>query len=149
MKKPALKKARLTSIALRHLTIRPRFENEVRNKLSGITTDQNLVNQIIDNLKQNKFLDDKSLALSTAHYLLEEKNKGPLYIKHKLHHLGVDKDLISIALESISPIKQRQTIKNIINKRFKNKNQIIRLLNSRGFSWQQIYPFIDEIAQIE
>jgi regulatory protein len=150
MKKPILKKTNLFRVAINYLSFRPRFENEVRTKLLSKTDDLTLINQIIEELKQNRFLDDKSLVESLVTRLLKEKSKGPIFINHKLKRLGVSADLINQTLSKIATKdNQKRAIRKIIDKHFKNKNQIIRLLGSRGFSWDQISPFIDEIKQIE
>lgn len=150
MKKQTSKKINLRKVALNYLSFRPRSETEVRSKLLSKTNNLALIDQIIKELKQNRFIDDKSLAESFATRLLKEKSKGPIFIRHKLQRLGIDADLINqTVLEIVTKDDQKQAIRKIIDKHFKNKNQIIRLLGSRGFSWDQISPFIDEIKQIE
>lgn len=150
MKEPKSKENNLKRIAISYLSFRPRFENEVRTKLLTKTDDLVLVDQVIKDLKQSRFIDDLSLAESFANRLLKEKSKGPIFIHYKLQRLGVSPDLINQTLLKIATENdQKIAIRKIISKHFKNKNQIIRLLGSRGFSWDQISPFIDEIKQIE
>ncbi len=150
-------KATLQQAAIRFLSYRPRFRAEVENHLLKKGGESTLINQIIARLEDSKFINDEKLLEGYIRHRLQERGKGPLWIKTNLLHLGLDRTAIDRALKEHAPAElQLAIIKKIISKisqdghpDLKTKARIYRLLASRGFSFDQIKKAFDALGQKE
>ncbi|HXX62182.1 MAG TPA: RecX family transcriptional regulator, partial [Bacteroidota bacterium] len=86
------------SAALRLLSVRPRAEREMRDRLREKEFSAKAITEAIDSLKAAKLLDDAQFAEAYIRNALALKPTGPLLLKKKLLHLGVDSKLIKAAL---------------------------------------------------
>lgn len=145
----------LLSYALRLLNIRERFSGELEKKLYQKAEDLKiddpvaLIDQIIQDLKKDKFLNDQKLFASFINYQLTEKVRGPLHIKQSLIRRGVSRSDAEAAIKTnYDPHKERQALKKYLGKHSKSmdpraKNRLIRRLLSRGFSYASLKGLFD------
>ena len=151
----------LKSIAIRYLSFRPRFKSEVIKRLQSkaselqLSNSDALINQIISWLEEAKFLDDEKLLESFIRHRQQERSKGTVWIKAKLHQIGLPSSTIDTAIKKYSSNDAQQTaIHKIIHKLsqghkpdLKTKAKIYRHLIGRGFSYSQIKKVFDATFQ--
>ena len=131
---------KLTKIALKFLSFRPRLTLEIKNRLLKETKNQTLIDEIIARLTQDKFLNDKIFISDFINYQIK-KYQGPFVIKMKLKRLGADPFLVDRMIKDIFPDEtQIDLIRNLISKKsrqlkidFKAKAKLFRFLLGRGF----------------
>jgi len=145
----------LLSYALRLLNVRERFSGEIEKKLYKkaedlkIADSVTLIDQIILDLKKDKFLDDQKLLSSFISYQLTQKVRGPLFIKQSLIRRGVSRSDAEAGIKSYyDPTKERLTLKQYLNRHAKSldsraKNRIIRRLLGRGFGYASLRGLFD------
>lgn len=76
---------------LKYILYKKRSENEVRTKFSN-TMDENLLEDIIEYLKEAKYIDDKAYIEKTVKNYIELKNLSIKEIKYKLMSKGLSKE---------------------------------------------------------
>lgn len=154
--------AKLRDRAFKLLAIRPRSEQELRDRLSSISIKEetnitSLVEKIIEQLRQAELIDDRKF----AEWLIESRKgknpKGSYGIKHELSSFGIDDQTIESLLNSnYSPDIEQQQIEKIIEKKWKTihetdrrkiKKKLVDFLLRRGFSFTRIYPVVDEFLR--
>lgn len=148
--------------ALKLLSIRPRSEKELRERLTGIFQKKHIpsdiiVEQVITHLKDIKFLDDRSFAEWWVRSRKGYKPKGKIIIRQELLRHGIDRDSIDIVLNTLYSAEEEQEQASLLAmKRMKVlKTQPRRILQkrlydfllSRGFSHAVIRKTIDEILK--
>ena len=124
-------------LALKLLTRREHAISELRDKLLRKTEQPELVPEIIQELIQKKYLDDKRFTESYTR-MLASKGYGLLRIKRALKEKGI--------AEFTNLNLHHADIKEVYNKKFKNlgssdlreKAKQIRYLQYRGFSFEEI-----------
>lgn len=156
-------KAALESTAIRYLSYRPRFKAEVINRLArkakdlGLTESFTLINQIVDSLEKSGFLDDRKNLESYIRVRLQEKFKGPYWIKPHLLHLGLSKFDVENALrEYASRPVQLEVLRRFLDRKghgktldLKEKAKFFRSLLSRGFGRDLIAHIFDQNRHLE
>lgn len=159
---------KLYNKALRFLSYRPRSEKEVRENLSKKSRksrkveqiDEEIINQVIDKLKQQRFLNDEEF----ARWWIEQRTKfsprGLRLIKIELRQKGISDELIELGTKNQELGKEDDLTlaKDLVRKklpRYKNleKKEICQKLGAflarRGFDWDIIKQSIDEVIREE
>src|SRR5579872_3889228 len=80
--------------ALKFLTIRPRSEKEIRDYLQKQKANEQLVDVILNKLKEQKFLNDEEFARLWVRSRTEFKPKGWHLIQLELKQKGISQDII-------------------------------------------------------
>ena len=149
-------RTRLLSYALRLLNLRERFAGEIEKKLYKkaeelkIDDQVALIDQIISDLKKDKFLDDQKLLASFVNYQLVEKVRGPLYIKQQLLRRGVSRADSEAGIRTYyDPKKESQALKKYLSRHQKTNDpkervRLIRRLLGRGFSYNSLKDKFDQ-----
>jgi len=141
-----LTKNSLFHLAVNFLSSRFRLEAEIKKKLYfeyqrlKQTPDNDLIASVIQELRQQKFVDDYRFISHYIDYHLNQKQKGPLLIRQQLLRLGADPVQISkILTEIATPDSQALAISKLVCKRkqsiddYAGKARLMRFLISRGF----------------
>ena len=76
---------------LKYILYKKRSENEVRNKFSAMM-DENLLEDIIEYLKQAKYIDDKEYIRKAVNNFIALKNLSIKELKYKLMSKGLNKN---------------------------------------------------------
>lgn len=76
---------------LKYVLYKKRSENEIRNKFSS-TIEENLLDDIIEYLKEAKYIDDEAYIDKTINNFILLKNLSIKEIKYKLLAKGIDKN---------------------------------------------------------
>lgn len=137
--------------ATSYLALRARSEKEVENFLIKKDFNPNIIPAVINRLKDLKFLNDEEYARSFTRTRQEYKGKSKYFIKYELKQKGVAENLIDkISNESQDDlitakdfiIRKKRIFSKLSKKEFKEK--MIRLLSSRGFSFDIIQKALKE-----
>jgi regulatory protein len=129
--------------AYRLLAIRDRTEQEIRASLAGegITAPQ-VVDEIINSLKRQGYLDDRRLASSYIRYTMEHRPSGPHLMRRKLKEAGVEESVIEDEIASaLSSGYEARTAERLARDRLRGESDRKRgarrvhgFLSRRGFS---------------
>ncbi len=143
--------------AFRYLDRRQHSISELRIKLKQKGYETELINQVLDDLKQKNYLDDTKF----AEMFVEEKIKLKLWSEQKLRSelikRGINSEIISdvlrnkiseedklnnaliIASKKYDTLRNRNVDKDVI------KRKLITFLNSRGYNYDVIKEVCEEL----
>ena len=133
---------------LKYILYKKRSENEVRTKFSG-TVDENLLEDIIEYLKQAKYIDDKEYIRKTVNNFMALKNLSIKELKYKLMSKGLSKnDIDDYIYENKEELEEYEikSISNIIYKKSSSMEQeeIKQYLLKKGYKLENINRGIEE-----
>ena len=133
---------------LKYILYKKRSENEVRTKFSG-TIDENLLEDIIEYLKQAKYIDDKEYIRKTVNNFVALKNLSIKELKYKLLSKGLNKNDIEDYIYDNKEELEEYEIKsasNIIYKKSASMEQeeIKQYLLKKGYKLENINKAIEE-----
>ena len=104
---------------LKYILYKKRTENEIRTKFAGTMVD-NLLEDIIDYLKEAKYINDKEFIEKTVNNFMILKNLSIKEIKYKLLAKGISKKIIEDYIyENKDELEEyeKRSATNIINKK--------------------------------
>lgn len=141
--------------ALHFLSFRPRSEKEIRDKLLSKKAPEEIIERIINSLKEHKFLNDEDFAKWFIEQRLRFRPKGMRIIKMELKQKGISKDIIESVIQNSEFIIQNdlESAKKLVEKKFDKykdleKQAIYQKLGAflarRGFDWGTIKKSIDD-----
>lgn len=152
------------NFALRFLSYRPRSEKEVRDRLklkvqkSKVkisTQNSKVIDEVIQKLKDKKFINDEEFARLFVESRLRFKPRSLRLIKIELKQKGIDTDLINKMINDEGlMINELEQAKKLAGKRIerlkglgrqKIYEKLGRYLASKGFSWDTVKKSIDEV----
>lgn len=84
----------LKTKVLKYIVYKKRTEKEVRQKFSSSSVDQNLLDDVIDNLKENGYIDDDSYIQRAMNEFLAINTLSLKEIRNKLYAKGLERDII-------------------------------------------------------
>lgn len=115
---------------------------EVFKKLTSWGIDRRKAEEIVDELAESGFIDDRRLAQAFVNDKVEIARWGRRKIYVSLYQKGISRELIEEALGSINERTYRLNIEELIKIKgrniespgsFEGKNKILRFMMSRGF----------------
>lgn len=133
---------------LKYVLYKKRSENEIRNKFS-LTIEENLLDDIIEYLKEAKYIDDNLYIEKTVKNFMVLKNLSIKEIKYKLLSKGLDKGQIEDYICSHKDELEEYEIKsakNIIYKKSSSmdEEQLKEYLLKKGYKIENIDQAIEE-----
>jgi len=152
--------------AMRFLKFRPRSEKEIRDYLLRPprkrrsthlqTISPELLERVINALKEQKFIDDEAFARWWVEQRTKFRPKGMRLIALELKQKGVARDVIDTVLENQEPgsknqdaLAQQLVAKKIVTYHDLPRREVYQKLGAflarRGFDWETIKKAIDEI----
>ena len=149
---------KLRDYTLRLLSFRPRSTKEISVKLQKFTANRDfpneLIGKVINELTEQKFLDDKEFVRWWVDQRQSYRPKGIRAIKMELLNKGIEKEIIDEVLSegSEEKISEYDLAMKVINKKLVNFNKLsheklkIKIrdhLLRRGFDWDVIRKVID------
>lgn len=145
----AEEKEYLKERAYRLLRYRNRSIAEMKDRLIKLSYEPDIIEMIINELKQEGALDDRKFVKGFASDYTELKPKGNIFIRRELQKKKVDQSLIE---EIIKERDEKNILKTILQKKFPNydkndlkqKAKIIRYFMGKGFTIRTIYEVIGE-----
>lgn len=128
------------------LAYKPRSKKELIKKLKQKKVSDSIIDDIIELLEKQKYLDDKTYAKSYLEDKLNSKPIGRRLAKLKLFEKGIDKELIETTIdENYSEDKEFELASKLMEKfekkvKYKDpadkKNKCYRYLISKGFNYE-------------
>ena len=133
---------------LKYILYKKRSENEVRTKFSG-TIEENLLEDIIEYLKQAKYINDQEYIKKTMNNFLALKNLSIKELKYKLLSKGLNKNDIEDYIYDNKEELEEYEIKsasNIIYKKSASMEQeeIKQYLLKKGYKSENINAAMEE-----
>ena len=136
---------------LKYILFKKRTEQEVRNKFSK-TISEELLNDIIDYLKEAKYINDIEYLEKTINTYKSLKNLSIRELKYKLMSKGVDKDSIENYIYENRDEMEEYEKKSAANILYKKQGsaepeEIIQYLMKKGYKTENIRKAISEMEE--
>ena len=133
---------------LKYILYKKRSENEVRTKFSG-TIDENLLEDIIEYLKQAKYIDDKEYIRKTVNNFIALKNLSIKELKYKLLSKGLNKNDIEDYIYDNKEELEEYEIKSALNIIYKKstsmeQEEVKQYLLKKGYKLENINRAMEE-----
>lgn len=133
---------------LKYILYKKRSENEVRTKFSPVV-EENLLEDIIEYLKQAKYIDDKEYIRKTVNNFIALKNLSIKELKYKLAAKGLNKnDIEDYIYENKEELEEYEvkSISNIIYKKSASMEEIEikQYLLKKGYKSENINKAMKE-----
>lgn len=124
----------LLDSALKYLSFRPRSRKEIIDFLHKKTSDSALIDQTISKLENLKLINDEEFAKWLIESRSRSRPRGLRLLQQELAQKGVQLDARRYTLDA-EPELARKALEK---KKPKTRDQAIRFLQYRGFSWDSI-----------
>lgn len=136
------KKDKLKTKVLKYIMYKKRTEQEVRRKFSD-TEDYDLLDEVIDDLKENGYINDDSYIERAISEFINLKNMSLKELKYKLASKGLNKDLVDDYFYNNAEKLEEYEInsaKSLINKKSNGmeEQEIIQFLLKKGYKMDSI-----------
>ena len=133
---------------LKYILYKKRSEQEVRKKFSGVMQ-EDLLNDVIEYLKEANYIDDKEFIIETVNNLKMLKNLSIKEIKYKLMSKGLDKnDIEDYIYENKEELEEyeEKSAQNIISKKIVSMDieDIKQYLQKKGYKQENINQAMEE-----
>lgn len=132
------------NLALYHLSFKQRTAQEVRDYLTKHEIETGTIEQVLTNLKEDRWIDDRKYAESFIQSNLLSGDKGPFVLKQKLKQKGIASSIIDSQLEQADFSELSQKTAEKILRKYQNKlpskalqDKILQSLMNKGFSYEQ------------
>jgi regulatory protein len=146
--------------AVKLLAAKPRSVLELRERLlEKRWTDEEIVDGVLEKLKEYKYLDDEQFAKDLALSKLRQKPQGKRRLKQSLSQKKLDKEIVDEAITTaFEKLPEGELIDRAIQKRLRLKGQpetrqdkkkFYDFLLRQGFSFDLISTRMRDIANIE
>jgi regulatory protein len=135
--------------ALKYLSYRPRSEKEIRDRLIRKQFDPMIIDQVIDKLKEDKFLNDTQFAEWWTEQRQTFRGKSKYVIKSELSEKGIDRNTIETSL--VNAQDDYETAKEFIKRKGRKferysgeeyTQKVTGFLQRKGFSWDVIQKIL-------
>lgn len=140
------------NLALYHLSFKARTEREMRDYLIKHEILPAMIEKVVANLKEDKWIDDRQYATSIINANQLSGDKGPYMLVQKLSQKGIDKSLVEEVLADfdLSEVAER-TAQKLLRK-YEGKlpakalqDKITQNLSNKGFSYSQAKSAYDQL----
>ncbi|CAM2888004.1 RecX family transcriptional regulator [Paenibacillus sediminis] len=139
--------------AILYLGRKPRTRQEVAIRLREKEIEEGVIDEIINRLEQEGLLNDAIYARQWAQQRVSSQRKGKVWVRHELRQKGINKSLISEALEQISEEEElasaitigRKKWKQTKGERLDRRRKTAAYLMRRGFSSELVRRAFVEI----
>jgi len=142
---------------LRYLGHKPRTAQEMARRLRQKEIGETIISETLQRLQQEKYIDDPLYAKQWAEQRITNQKKGKMWIRQELREKGIDKSLISEALDEITPEQEQQSALltgrkkwNLIRGEVSDKRRKTgAFLMRRGYSGEMVRQVLQILAQEE
>ncbi|WP_151735059.1 regulatory protein RecX [Paenibacillus tengchongensis] len=143
--------------ALRYLGLKPRTAEEIARRLRQKEIGETIIAEVLQRLEQERLVDDSLYARQWAEQRLMNQKKGKLWIRQELRDKGVDKSLISEALENITPEQELESALQTGRKKWnalrgearEKYNKTGAFLMRRGYPGELVRRVLNQLIQEE
>jgi regulatory protein len=144
-------------VALNYLSYKPRTSSEVQRRLERDDYRPAVVDEVVADLEEREYLDDRSYARLYAEERFTGKGYGPYRVQRDLRKRGVSQDTIDRALDEVfDPESVRQEAMRQGEKRWpklayeenarKRAKKLYDFLARRGYPFEVIKTVVDRVA---
>ncbi len=140
--------------SLRLLTVRPRSEKEIEERLKRKGFSSQVIPKIIDKLKEWDYLDDEKFAQAWIEERILHHPKGRIALSRELREKGISSQIIDKLLNHYLPhdkekeIAKKLLIKKLAKEKYtpieKKKRRVFEYLARRGFSFSLIQEILNK-----
>ncbi|WP_339320252.1 RecX family transcriptional regulator [Paenibacillus sp. FSL R10-2734] len=140
---------------LRYLERKPRTAMEMTRRLRQKEIGETIIAEVVQRLQQERLLDDPLYAKQWAEQRITNQRKGKMWIRQELREKGIDKSLISEALENISPEQELESALQTGRKKWNlirgeaadKRRKTGAFLMRRGFSGDMVRQVINTLLE--
>lgn len=140
------------NLALYHLSFKARTEKEVREYLKKYDIEDTIASQVIANLKDENWINDRQYAYSIINANQLSGDKGPYVLTQKLAQKGIAKSTIEDVLKDFDHTEVAQRVAEKLLKKYTGKlparalqDKIIQSLTNKGFSYADAKNAFDDL----
>ena len=135
---------------MKYVVFKRRTENEVRQKCKLLKYDENMIDQIINYLKENEYLNDESYVEKYIQNVMRLKCCSINEIKIDLLKRGIDDDLIEKNINDELQEYETDSARMLAHKKNKTMDieKIKKYLINKGFSYSNIAKAIDNLQDM-
>ena len=140
------------NLALYHLSFKARTEKEVREYLKKYDIEDTIISQVIANLKEDNWINDRQYAYSIINANQLSGDKGPYVLTQKLAQKGIAKSTIEEVLKDFDYTEVSQRVAEKLLKKYTGKlparalqDKIIQSLTNKGFSYPDAKSSFDNL----
>ena len=140
------------NLALYHLSFKVRTEKEVREYLKKYDIEDTIASQVIANLKDENWINDRQYAYSVINANQLSGDKGPYVLIQKLSQKGIAKSTIEDVLMDFDFSEVAQRVAEKLLKKYTGKlparalqDKIIQNLTNKGFSYSDAKKAFDDL----
>lgn len=140
------------NLALYHLSFKARTEKEVREYLKKYDIDETITSQVIANLKEDNWINDRQYVYSIINANQLSGDKGPYVLAQKLSQKGIVKSTIEEVLKDFDFSEVAQRVAEKLLKKYMGKlparalqDKIIQSLTNKGFSYSDAKNAFDDL----
>ncbi|MEK3736958.1 MULTISPECIES: regulatory protein RecX [Paenibacillus] len=138
---------------LRYLERKPRTAMEMTRRLRQKEIGETIIAEVVQRLQQERFLDDPLYAKQWAEQRIANQRKGKMWIRQELREKGIDKTLISEALENITTEQELESALETGRKKWNlirgdasdKRRKTGAFLMRRGFSGDMVRQVINTL----
>ena len=140
--------------SLKLISLYPRSEKEIRNKLVDKNFEEEVINQVVLELKETEYIDDKKYAQLFIESQLKKRPCGRRICRIKLAEKGINESIVEEMLEPVYPQeKEIEYARDVANKKLailskptkkKTGQALARFLEARGFSGDVVWRIMEE-----
>ena len=140
------------NLALYHLSFKVRTEKEVREYLKKHDIEDTIASQVIANLKDENWINDRQYAYSIINANQLSGDRGPYVLTQKLAQKGIVKSTIEDVLKDFDHTEVAQRVAEKLLKKYTGKlparalqDKIIQNLTNKGFSYPDAKSAFDDL----
>ncbi len=156
-KKPAeaLNEQEMRAKAEYYCAYRDRSEKEVVDYLYGLKASRQQIEQIVDQLLEVGFIDDKRFAIAFARGKFNSNHWGKVRIIIGLKQNGISESIIKEALAEIDPTDYQATLEKLINRfrsedsTYTDKQKLAQKMQRKGYEADLIWQTIQSLENPE
>jgi regulatory protein len=148
-------KERALQSAIRFIGYKQRTEADVTNKLRTLKFSPDIIDTIMAELKEKKYIDDKEFAIQWIELRGESKPRGRNLLLFELRKKGIPSEVIEAAMENVpDESKMALILGKKYLKRFSSlsdldfKKKIAGVLSRRAFPYSIVKESIDALIRI-
>ncbi len=129
---------------------------DIRKKITALGIESDGADEIIDQLKNEKFIDDERFVKAYAADKFRINKWGKIKIRYYLKLKGLPEEIIATGLDGIDDEKYTQTLIEVLKAKaktikkkpkFEKMGQLIRFAQNRGFEPELIHRHLNEVIQ--
>ncbi|WP_438468017.1 recombination regulator RecX [Streptococcus pluranimalium] len=132
------------NLALYFLSFKQRTEKEVKDYLYKHEIEASIIPQVLENLKADRWINDKQFVISIAEQNLSSGDKGAFFIKQKLIQKGISSATIDGVLGDYDFTEVAERVAQKLLRKYEGKlafkslkDKLSQSLTNKGFSYQE------------